>query len=123
MKTKKLFLTSILLLLFSTVSIAQKELSDSETQNFFRLIKQTNEYNVLHAKADSINKKQPNKAPQEIDIHIVKKTNGDSEDHIFHAVLERTIIGMALEGYYFSYDKQKKQIISIQKQQSHLQIN
>lgn len=111
------------LLLFSTFSVAQKQLSDAETQEFFKLIRQTREFKDIKAKTDSINKKNENAVPQQVDIHIVKKEVGTPDDHIFTAVLERVVMGAALDAYFIGYDNQKKQLVSIKKQQSRFQMN
>jgi hypothetical protein len=122
MKSKSLFLLSAMLLFTATISFAQKQLSDAEVQEFFKLIKQTKEYKTLNAKTDSINKAKGNNM-QILEIHIVKKPSEQTEDHVFQAVMERSVLGMSLESYAITYDKLKKQLTNIQKQQSHIQMN
>lgn len=122
MKTKSLFLLSAMLLFTATISFAQKQLSDAEVQEFFKLIKQTKEYKSMNSKTDSINKAKGNNM-QLLEIHIVKKPSEQTEDYVFQAVKERSVLGMSLESYAITYDKLKKQLTNIQKQQSHIQMN
>jgi len=124
MKSKVLLLIPVLLLCCSIFSIAQKELSDAETQYFFGLVRQTKEFKSIKARTDSINNSNKNNVPQELDLNILKKeTDGSTDENIFTALLDRTVLGMAIEQYYIKYDKRKKQIISIQKKETQMRMN
>jgi len=104
------------LLFFSTISVAQKTLSNEETQNFYKLIKQTKEYKTVKERTDSANQAMDeSQAPQEINMEILKgESNAAPDDFIFYAALERRLpIGISLDRYTFQYDKRKKQIVSI----------
>ena len=120
MKQGVLLLVSVML---SIASFAQKQLSDAEVQEFFRQIRQTREFKEMKAKTDSVNKKNEHAMPQQVEIHIVKKEGGTADDHIFTAALERMVMGAALEAYFIEYDNQKKQLVSIKKQQTRFQMN
>lgn len=111
-----------LLCLLTTTSLAQKKLSDAETQDFYRLIRLTKEFKYLKEKTDSINKAQgESKIPQEIDIQILKQESA-TDDLIFRAMLGRVLLGVPLEKYYIKYDKQKKQLVSVEKGEVEMQI-
>ena len=115
MTNKVLFALISFLLFFSAASFAQKQLSDAELQNFYKLIKQTSEYKICKARVDSFNKAVGEKqVPQEINLEIVKKEqDAAADDYLFNAILERRMaIGFSVERYMFQYDKRKKQITS-----------
>ncbi len=125
MKLKVFLQLSLIILLLSTHSFDQKQLSDSEIQNFFTLIKQTKEFKSLKIKTDSINAtKKPDEVHEDIDVHLVKKMSGaPQDDYIYPAVIERMLIGMVLERYNIDYDQQKKKLVAIKKEQVRLKIN
>lgn len=110
-----IFLSGIILV--ATNATAQKELSIAEVQGFFKLIKQTTEYKRLQATIDSFNIIVGNNGvPQEINIEMLKKEQyAAPDDYIFGAWVERRLaVGFGLEKYRYSYDKRKKQIISVE---------
>ena len=109
--------------LISVRGFAQVQMTDIEVQEFFKQIKQTKEYKQLKGRTDSIKKAQPNQSAQELEIRIVKKTDVAIDENICVADMDRSVIGMSLEGYTIRYNKQRKQIISIQKKESHFQLN
>jgi len=124
MTTKLLLIVSLLFLQFT--SIAQKQLSDVETQNFFRLIRQTKEYATCKGRVDSANKAiRKDQVPQEIKLDIVtRQQNLPTDDNIFEAVLERRLaVGLALDTYFFQYDRHRKQIISTKYEKGRFQMN
>jgi hypothetical protein len=118
MRSKILLLISPALLLCSILSTAQKKLSDAEVQDFFQKIKGTKEYRAIRSETDSINKAGKNNVPQEVDVELVKQDTND-EGHTFRAQVKRTVLGMAVESYLYTYYQQKKQIIQIDKAQGH----
>jgi hypothetical protein len=109
----------------SSASKAQKQLTDAETQNFYRLIRQTKEFITCKGKVDSFNKAVgEQQIHQEIKLEIVARNENVSDDNIFEAVLERRLtIGLSMESYFFQYDKQKKQIVSVRCEKGRFQMN
>ncbi len=108
--------TAFILILFLSPLLchAQKQLSDAETQEFYKLIKQTKEYKHMKATADSINLEE-NEVPEEIKITILQKDQAaPADDYIFEAwVVRKLAIGLPAEKYSFHYDQRKKQLVSI----------
>ena len=105
----------LILFLSPQLCHAQKQLSEAETQEFYKLIKQTKEYKTLKATADSINLEE-NEVPEEIKITILQKDQGaPADDYIFEAWVERKLvtIRMFAERYSFHYDQRKKQLVSV----------
>jgi len=113
MRHNLLYPVTFALFLFPAIVKAQAKLSEAETQNFYRLIRETSEFKDIKHKVDSVNKVEK-AMPEEFDINIVtKKTEATDDEHIFEAVLVRKwVIGLAIEYHYYKYDPRKKQIIS-----------
>jgi hypothetical protein len=112
MKLKIAVIVPALLLFFSTAA-AQKKLSDAEVQYFYKLIRESKEFKALRATKDSLNRNEYN-VPQALDILMLKKDR-DADNKLFWAKVDRTIMGMSLESYLYSYDQKKKEIVSVEK--------
>ena len=98
-------------LLFISANIfAQNSLSDAEMQDFFKLIKTTKIYKDLKTNVDSFNTAAKMEV-QEIKTQMYVKKNAPVEDNIANATVERRLGSFALQTFYFSYDKRKKQLI------------
>lgn len=104
--------------------MAQKQLSPEETQNFYKLVRQTKEFKTVKQQTDSVNKAQDkSKVPQEINLKILtKEPNTSDDDPFFDCTLDRSLaIGILIERYVFRYDKNKKQIVSVRHDKGHFQ--
>ncbi|MCW3121523.1 MAG: hypothetical protein JWQ38_1015 [Flavipsychrobacter sp.] len=111
------------LIFCSAHSFAQVQMTDIEIQDFFKQIKQTKEYKQLKTRTDSANTAQHNISVQELEIKIVKRADVAVDENIATADIDKSVIGMTVEGYTMRYNKQKKQIVSIQKKESRFQLN
>ena len=125
MKLIRFALPFLLLFVFVHTSFAQKQkqMTPSETQDLYNQIKQTNEFKLLRKKADSINRARPEDTPQDVDTKITKQDSNAPDDDIFKAVFARSIMGLSMESYNVVYDRKKRQILSIQKQQGRFQVD
>ncbi len=113
MGLRKLILLASVLLFISTNLFAQNQLSDAEVQDFFKLIKATKTYKDLKTNVDSFNTAAKMEV-QEIKTRMYVKKNAPVEENIAHATVERRLGSFALQTFYFSYDKKKKQLVSSQ---------
>ena len=102
----------LFILFFSVQSIAQSALSDAEVQDFYQLIKQTNEYKTMKKTIDSVNKRD-DQIPQEINFRIIKQEGSADDTYLFQALVSRRLLGLQLEECGFIYNRKKKQIVSI----------
>ena len=125
MKLTYFALSFLVLFVFVNASFAQKQkqMTPAETQDLYNQIKQTNEFKLLRKKADSINHAHPDEVLQDIDTKITKQDSNAPDDDIFKAVFARSIMGLPMESYNVVYDRKKRQIISIQKQQRTFQVD